>query len=127
MIRPRPKWLKTEQEQIERMAKAVAKLRAHGVQVLFVRLPSSGDLSRIREAAISAGQAPGTCCSARPGRPESTSRTTRSCRAITLPEWSHIAAPEAERFTAALYRVVERDFWGPGAPHAPAAAASPAQ
>src|SRR5205807_961885 len=34
--------LKTEKEQIERMAKAVVQLRARGVQVLFARLPSDG-------------------------------------------------------------------------------------
>ncbi len=34
---------KTETEQIERMAKAVAKLRARGVKVIFVRMPSTGE------------------------------------------------------------------------------------
>jgi hypothetical protein len=28
-----------------------------------------------------------------------------------LPDWSHMTHPEAERFTAALYGVITRDFW----------------
>jgi len=28
-----------------------------------------------------------------------------------LPEWSHMPRAEGERFTAALYRVIARDFW----------------
>ncbi|HLY52975.1 MAG TPA: hypothetical protein VKQ31_08210, partial [Steroidobacteraceae bacterium] len=35
--------LKIEQKQIDRAAKAVAKLKARGVKVLFVRMPSSGE------------------------------------------------------------------------------------
>jgi hypothetical protein len=35
--------LKIEKEQIARAAGVVAKLRARGVQVLFVRMPSSGE------------------------------------------------------------------------------------
>jgi hypothetical protein len=30
-----------------------------------------------------------------------------------LPEWSHVAYSQADRFTAALYRIIEREFWGP--------------
>jgi hypothetical protein len=39
-----------------------------------------------------------------------------------LPEWSHMTRADSERFTAALYGVIERDFWGPHA-----LAAAPAQ
>jgi hypothetical protein len=31
-----------------------------------------------------------------------------------LPEWSHIAAPDAARFTAALVPIVEHEFKAPG-------------
>jgi len=31
-----------------------------------------------------------------------------------LPDWSHMTHSEAERFTAALYGVVTRDFWHAG-------------
>src|SRR5262245_61284650 len=33
-----------------------------------------------------------------------------------LPEWSHMPLADGERFTAALYGIVTREFWGtPGA------------
>ena len=31
---------------------------------------------------------------------------------LELPEWSHIAQPDAERFTAELYALLEREDWG---------------
>ena len=30
---------------------------------------------------------------------------------LELPEWSHLSRVDAERFTEALYRIVEHDFW----------------
>jgi hypothetical protein len=38
-----------------------------------------------------------------------------------LPEWSHMTLESGERFTAALYHVIARDFWGPAATPATAA------
>lgn len=35
-----------------------------------------------------------------------------------MPDWSHMTRSDAERFTAALYGVVMRDFWGAGAKNA---------
>jgi len=32
-----------------------------------------------------------------------------------LPEWSHMTRAEAERFTAVLYGIIQRDFWAQGA------------
>jgi hypothetical protein len=43
-----------------------------------------------------------------------------------LPEWSHMTRADGERFTAALYRIIERDFWGPGVKAARPPAAPPA-
>ena len=119
--------LKTEKEQIARAARVVAKLRAHGVQVLFVRMPSSGEYlafenahfprQRTWDALLAASGAPGIHFEDYP-----------ELQGYYLPEWSHMTRPEAARFTAALYGVVMRDFWGPDAPRTPAAApASPAR
>jgi hypothetical protein len=116
--------LKTEQEQIARMAKAVAQLRARGVPVLFVRMPSDGRYleyenkvfprARTWNALLAATGAPGIHFQDYP-----------ELQGYELPEWSHIRYSQTERFTAALYRIIEREFWGPGggAPAAPAAAA----
>jgi hypothetical protein len=101
-----------EKEQIDRMAAAVAKLRARGVQVLFVRMPSSGEFlayenqqyprARTWAALLAATGAPGIHFEDYP-----------QLQGYYLPEWSHMTLAEGERFTAALYGIVMRDFWGP--------------
>ena len=110
---------KAEHEQIERAAKAVAKLRARGVQVLFVRMPSVGEYlayenrefprARTWDALLAATGAPGIHFEDYPElRPD--------LQGYYLPEWSHLARADGERFTAALVNVIERDFWGQRAP-----------
>ena len=109
---------KTIGEQIARAARVVAKLRARGVKVLFVRMPSAGEYLAYEnrlfprkttwDALLAASGAPGIHFEDYP-----------QLRGYYLPEWSHMTQSEAERFTAALYGIVQRDFWGP---HAVAAA-----
>jgi hypothetical protein len=106
---------KTEKEQIDRMVKAVAKLRARGVKVLFVRMPSAGEYlsyenrefprARTWDALLAATGAPGIHFEDYP-----------ELQGYYLPEWSHMTRAEAERFTAALHGIIARDFWGPSAP-----------
>lgn len=106
--------LKSENEQIQRAVKAVAQLRAHGVRVLFIRLPSDGPYLAYEErlyprtrswnALLAATKAPGLYFSDYP-----------ELRGYYLPEWSHLTHAEAERFTAEFYGIIQRDFWGPGA------------
>jgi hypothetical protein len=106
--------LKIEREQIARAALLVAKLRSRGVKVLFVRMPSAGEYldfenshfprKRTWDALIAATGAPGIHFEDYP-----------ELQGYYLPEWSHMTLAEAERFTAALYRVIMRDFWGPSA------------
>ena len=105
---------KTEKEQIERMAKAVAKLRARGVKVLFVRMPSTGEYlafenrnfprARTWGALLAATAAPGIHFEDYP-----------QLQGYYLPEWSHMTHAEGERFTTALYQVIVQDFWRPDA------------
>jgi hypothetical protein len=117
--------LKTEKEQIGRAVKAVAGLRARGVEVLFVRMPSIGEFlayenrefprQRTWDALLAATGAPGIHFEDYPElRPD--------LQGYYLPEWSHMTRADGERFTAALYGIIERDFWGPGASAAPAKA-----
>ena len=104
--------LKTENEQIARMAKAVARLRARGVKVLFVRLPSNGPFleyenrnhprERSWKALLAATGAPGIYFEDYP-----------QLQGYELPEWSHVAHSQADRFTAALVGIIQRDFWPP--------------
>jgi hypothetical protein len=115
--------LKTEKEQIARAAAAVNKLRARGVRVLFVRMPTTGPYlayenrqyprARSWSALLAATGAPGIYFEDYPElRPD--------VQGYYLPEWSHMTRADGERFTAALYGVIERDFWGPGAAATPA-------
>jgi hypothetical protein len=107
--------LKKEQEQIERAVKALAQLRAHGVRVLFVRLPSDGPYlayeerfyprTRSWDGLLAATKAPGLYFADYP-----------ELRGYYLPEWSHLTRVEAERFTAAICGIIQRDFWGSEAP-----------
>jgi hypothetical protein len=120
---PPDKLSKTISEQIARTVKAVAKLRARGVQALFVRMPSDGEYlayeSRLLPRAktwdvlLAATAAPGIHFQDYP-----------QLQGYYLPEWSHMTQADAERFTAALYGIIARDFWRPDeAGSAPVAAA----
>ncbi|MBS0571123.1 MAG: hypothetical protein JSS28_10975 [Proteobacteria bacterium] len=104
---------KTRDEQIDRAAKAVAKLRARGVKVLFVRPPSAGpyleyDLRLYPRASswdtlLAKSGAPGIYFSDYP----------ELSRDWYLPEWSHMQVGDARRFTANLHAIVVRNFWKP--------------
>jgi hypothetical protein len=117
--------LKTETEQIDRAAKVVAKLRARGVRVLFVRMPSVGEYlayenrefprARTWDKLLAATGAPGIHF-------EDYGELRPDVQGYYLPEWSHMVRADGERVTAALYRIIARDFWAPPPP-APAAAA----
>jgi hypothetical protein len=103
---------KTIQEQIDRTAKAVAQLRGRGVKVLFLRSPSAGEYLAYEnrlfprattwDALLAASGAPGIHFEDYP-----------ELQGYDLPEWSHIPRAGAERYTAALCGVIQRDFWGP--------------
>jgi hypothetical protein len=113
--------LKTEKEQMERAVRALTQLRAHGVQVLFFRLPSDGPYlayeerlyprARAWNGLMAVTHAPGIYFSDYP-----------QLRGYYLPEWSHMTRAEGERFTAALYGVIQQEFWGARAPVAAAVA-----
>jgi len=86
-------------------------MRARGVQVLFLRSPSDGEYLRYEtrlfprattwEVLLAASAAPGLHFQDYP-----------ELQGYYLPEWSHMTRAEAERYTAALYAVIQRDFWG---------------
>ena len=106
-------------EQIERAAKAVAKLRARGVRVLFVRMPSIGEYLAF-ESQVFPRASTWDVLLATTGAPgihfEDYPELRPDVQGYYLPEWSHMVRADGERVTAALYGIIERDFWGPGAP-----------
>ncbi len=102
---------KTENEQIERMAKAVATLRARGVKLLFVRMPSAGEYLAYENREFPRARA-WVGLLAATGAPGIYFEDYPQLQGYYLPEWSHMTRAEGERFTAALYGIIARDFWG---------------
>ena len=97
---------KLRDEQIARTAAAVATLRARGADVVFVREPSAGpylesenrDFPRATswDVLLEKTGAPGIHFEDHP-----------DMQGLTLPEWSHLAPPDSERYTEALYRAYQ--------------------
>ena len=95
--------------QIKRAVVAVGKLRSRGVDVVFVRAPSIGpyyaeeqrDLPRAQtwDRLLQSTGAAGIHFEDYP-----------QLQGYDQPEWSHLSASEARRFTAALVPLVEREF-----------------
>ncbi len=111
-LRPRPGpevAKKVRDEQIEHAAAAVAKLRARGVQVIFVRAPSSGIWREVEQRAFPRGDNWDVLLK-RTGAPGVDFEDYPELQGLTLPEWSHLSAVDAERFTEALCRILQRDY-----------------
>ena len=101
---------KTLDKQITRAAAAVAILHARGVPVLFVRHPSVDDFLAY-ETGMYPRQKAWDVLLAKTGAPGIYFEDYPELRGgYELPEWSHMTRASAERYTDALYRILERDF-----------------
>jgi hypothetical protein len=98
------------QEQIDRATRAAAILRDRGVKMLFVRAPSSGPYLEFENRTYPRDQTWDRLL-LQSGVPGIHFEDYPQMQHYTLPEWSHLTADDAERFTADLYRVIEQDFW----------------
>lgn len=106
---PKPEELhKTADEQIARAAKAVAKLRQRHVEVIFVRTPSAGQYLAFEDKVFPRAKTWDVLL-ARTGAPGVHFQDHPELQGFWLPEWSHLAAGDAVRFTDALFRTVQRD------------------
>ncbi len=95
--------------EIDKAIAAIDKLRARGVRVLFVRPPSDGVYYAYEQKYLPRAttwdpllehtHAPGIHFEDYP-----------ELQGYVLPEWSHLSAPEAERYTAAIVPLFEREF-----------------
>ena len=112
----------TADEQIARAAAAVAKLHKRNVEVIFVRTPSAGEYLAYEDRVFPRAKTWDVLL-ARSGAPGVHFQDHPEMRGFWLPEWSHLAARDAVRFTAALYAIVERDVEH----HRPASGASQLQ
>jgi hypothetical protein len=101
------------EQQLVRAEKAVAKLRARGAQVLFVRAPSSGLWAEVERGGFPREQT-WDALLARTGAPGVHFEDHPELQGLELPEWSHLSGRDAERFTEALLTILERDgIWQP--------------
>ncbi len=106
---PRAAAMLLREQQIKRASAAVAKLRARGVPVLFVRAPSTGMWWQVEQAAFPRAET-WDALLARTGAPGIHFEDHLELQGYDLPEWSHLSATEAERFTGALVPLVEAAF-----------------
>jgi hypothetical protein len=102
--------------QIQRAVVAVATLRARGVQVLFVRPPSTGPYLAFEDKVFPRATTWDVLLK-RTGAPGIHFQDYSELQGYNQPEWSHLSASEASRFTAALVRIVEQNYWHRAQPH----------
>jgi hypothetical protein len=98
--------------QIDRTAKAIATLRARGVQVLFLRPPSDGPIHEFEDRELPRATTWDLLLE-RTGTRGVHYEDYPELQGYYLPEWSHLSASEAVRFTQALVPIVEREFAAP--------------
>jgi len=108
-------------EQIERAARAVATLRQRGVPVVFVRPPSNGAYYAFEQKALPRANTWAPLLQ-RTGAPGIHFEDYRQLQGYELPEWSHLTAADAARFTAALVPLVEHELQAQAHGTAPAPA-----
>jgi hypothetical protein len=120
---PRAELDKMRDAEIDKAVKAVATLRARGVQVLFVREPSTGPYldydNRLFARATS-----WDVLLAKSGAPGIHFEDYPELQGLELPEWSHLAHADAKKYTAALHAIIVRDYWKPDPAGTGAAAAN---
>jgi len=111
---PKPEDIaKKRDEQIDRAAKAIAKLRARGVKVLLVREPSGGPYLEFDERLFPRASSWDVLV-AKTGVPGIHFQDYPELnRDWNMPEWSHLSYEDAKKYTAALHGIVVRDFWRP--------------
>jgi hypothetical protein len=90
------------ESQIARAAAAVRKLRARGVEVVFVRPPSDGRYLEFENRAMPR-TATWDVLLARTGAPGIHFEDYPDQRGLDIPEWSHLSAASAVRYTEALH------------------------
>lgn len=90
------------EKQIERAVVAVRKLRARGVEVVFVRPPSNGRYLEFENRTMPRA-ATWDPLLARTGAPGIHYEDFPDQQGLELPEWSHLSAGSAVRYTRALH------------------------
>ncbi len=110
---PRAELDKGRDEQIDKAVKAVATLRARGVEVLFVREPSTGPYLDY-DNRLFARASSWDVLLQKSGAPGIHFEDYPELQGLDLPEWSHLSYADAKKYTAALHAIIVRDFWKAG-------------
>jgi hypothetical protein len=96
-------------EQIDRATKAAAKLRARGVSMVFVRAPSDADYHAYENRWFPRATTWNALLE-KTGVPGIHFEDHAEMQGLRIPEWSHLATADAEKYTAALEPLVEQAF-----------------
>jgi len=96
-------------EQIQAAADALTKLRARGVNALFIRPPSDGEYYAFEQRELPRAITWDLLLQ-RTASNGIHFEDYPEMQGYELPEWSHMSQPEAERFTAAVVPIIEREF-----------------
>ena len=100
---------KSIDEQIGKAAAAIAILRARGVPVVFVRMPSVGPYYAFEEKFLPRAETWDLLLQ-RTAAPGIHFMDYPQLQGYDLPEWSHLSPPEATRFTAQFVPLVQAAF-----------------
>lgn len=104
---------RTEQEQLERAAAAVTKLRQRGAEVIFLRAPSDGEFLAAENGGFPRARTWNSILE-KTGAPGIHFQDYPELRGFTPVEWSHLSGADADRFTEALCGILARDYgWAP--------------
>lgn len=96
-------------KQLDRAVMVVAKLRARGIPLLFVRPPSSGGYAEYERRDFPR-ETTWDLLLAKTGVPGIHFEDDPEMQGYSIPEWSHLAPVEKPRFTTALYGDVARRY-----------------
>jgi len=103
------KAVENRNRQIDRAVAAVEKLRARGVEVIFIRNPSEGHYA-ISEPMYFPRTETWDVLLERTGALGLHWQDHEEMQGYQLPEWSHMSGSEADRYTRALYRLLQREL-----------------
>ena len=106
--------LESRKKQIDRAVAATKKLQARGVDVIFAQMPYEGHYAT-SEPDIAPRELTWDVLLEQTGAPGLHFQDHEEMQGYWLPEWSHLSAEEADRFTEAFYGLVQRELAARGA------------
>jgi nicotinamidase-related amidase len=100
---------RTRGEQIDRMTRAIAKLRAHGVFVVFVREMSAGEFLDFENESFPRAETWDALLT-KTGTPGIFYADYPQLSNFDIPDWSHMTKSSAERYTTELVGLLRQMY-----------------